>query len=67
MDSQEAQLLTNDDVAKLLCVAPATLIDWRKDGRGPAYYKMGQQVRYKLSDILKWQKQSLVLKEPLEV
>lgn len=67
MDSREAQLLTTSNVAKLLCVAPATLVDWRQDGKGPVYYKMGQQVRYKTVDVLKWQEQALTPVEPVEV
>lgn len=67
MISQEvkkAELLTTEEVAALIKVSPATLVDWRHEQKGPRYYKMGREVRYKLSDIIKWEEQALELVEP---
>ena len=64
---EQVQLLTTERVAELLNVAPATLVDWRHDQRGPKYYKMGRQIRYRLEDILKWQNQNLEPIEPTEL
>lgn len=61
--AQKAELLTNEEVAALLKIAPATLVDWRHDQRGPRYYKMGREVRYKLVDVVEWEQQAL---EPVE-
>jgi len=61
---EDAQLLTTEDVADLLGVKPATLVDWRHELRGPTWVKMNRLVRYRLSDILRWQKQALEVVEP---
>lgn len=62
-EPREVELFTTDDVAVLLKIAPATLVDWRHDQKGPKYYKMGREVRYKLPDIVEWERQAL---EPVE-
>jgi excisionase family DNA binding protein len=67
VNSQDAELLTTEDVARLLKIQPATLVDWRHDQRGPRYYRMGRKVRYKLADVRQWQEQSLVPVEPTMV
>jgi excisionase family DNA binding protein len=67
MDFHEAQLLTTKEVASLLQVAPATLVDWRHEKKGPRYFKMGREVRYKLADVADWEKKSLVPVEPIQV
>jgi len=50
--SSDEQYLTIDQAAKLLQVSRVTLWDWKKKGILPAF-KIGRQVRYKLSDIQK--------------
>lgn len=61
--AQKAELLTTDEVAALLKIAPATLVDWRHNLKGPRYYKMNREVRYKLCDVIEWEQQAL---EPVE-
>ena len=61
--AQKAELLTTQEVATLLKISPATLVDWRHDQRGPRYYKMGREVRYRLLDVVEWEQQAL---EPVE-
>ncbi len=61
--AQKAELLTTDEVAALLKIAPATLVDWRHNQKGPKYYKMGREVRYKLPDVIEWENRAL---EPVE-
>jgi excisionase family DNA binding protein len=63
-DIKTGELLTTEEVAALLKVAPATLVDWRHDQRGPRYYKMGREVRYKIEDVLDWERQALIPVEP---
>jgi predicted DNA-binding transcriptional regulator AlpA len=39
-------------VAELTGIAVQTLRNWRFQGNGPAYFKIGRSVRYRLSDIV---------------
>jgi hypothetical protein len=45
-----------------LCVrwarSPSSLNNWRKAGRMPPHFRRGQQVRYRLADILEFEKKS---------
>jgi predicted site-specific integrase-resolvase len=38
----------------LIGVAPETLKDWRRQGIGPAYCRIGNRVRYRISDLEAW-------------
>ncbi|AHG87559.1 hypothetical protein J421_0043 [Gemmatirosa kalamazoonensis] len=49
-----AVLLTEIDLAQLLGVKPATLRDWRVDGRGPVFVQLGRRVRYRPADVDRW-------------
>jgi len=42
------------EVATLIGFAVASLRNWRFQGRGPSYVKMGRSVRYRLRDVLDW-------------
>ena len=44
-------LYTTDQVADLLKVHPVTLRQWRVDGIGPFYLKVGRAVRYRHADL----------------
>jgi predicted DNA-binding transcriptional regulator AlpA len=33
-----------------------TVYTWNKTGRGPKYLKIGRHVRYRLADVLAWEK-----------
>ena len=44
-------LLTSVEVAKILGVTEGTLRNWRYQGDGPAYVKLGSAVRYKAADV----------------
>lgn len=45
--SEELEVYTPDEVAKLLKVKKSTLSSWRtRDNTGPEYIKMGRHVRY---------------------
>lgn len=39
-------LLTPEQVAEQLQVSPKTLANWRSDGVGPAFLKVGKYARY---------------------
>jgi len=45
------ELIPEAKAAKSLHVAVATLRDWRVDGRGPAFLKVGRRVFYRRVDI----------------
>lgn len=45
------QLLDTDRAARVLRVSPATMRQWRTRGVGPAYYKIGRTVRYRVIDL----------------
>ena len=44
-------LYTTKQVAGLLHVHPVTLRQWRHDGIGPIYLKIGRKVRYRHADL----------------
>ncbi|MDP9069243.1 MAG: helix-turn-helix domain-containing protein [Actinomycetota bacterium] len=52
--SKDDQLLTLQDVAKLLEVSPNTVYYWRYQRTGPKGHKVGRRVRYWKSDVLAW-------------
>ncbi len=50
-DSLLADLLTTKQAATVLGLHPVTLAQYRVDGIGPTYLKMGRKVRYRLEDL----------------
>jgi hypothetical protein len=50
----EGQLLSNNEAAACLGVAPTTLLNWRYRECGPSYYKIGRLAFYRASDLLVW-------------
>ncbi len=48
------QMLTEQQVADLVCQSVRTLQKWRVSGSGPAFCKLGQSVRYRTADVLGW-------------
>lgn len=45
------RLLDEAEAARALSIQPKTLCRWRWEGKGPAFYKIGSAVRYKIDDI----------------
>ncbi|QWV97472.1 helix-turn-helix domain-containing protein [Geomonas nitrogeniifigens] len=43
--------MRTEEAAKYLNVRPATLEQWRWNGRGPSFVKIGRSVRYRLTDL----------------
>jgi hypothetical protein len=41
-------------LSEMLGIPPGTLANWRYQGTGPRFYRVGRHVRYKLSDVLDW-------------
>jgi hypothetical protein len=46
-----SQFLTSTLLAKRWCLKPSTLRQWRWNGKGPVYMKIGRTVLYRLQDI----------------
>jgi len=47
-------LLTEQEVAKKLCVSLAALRRWRLEGRGPKFIKVSSLVRYRPEELEQW-------------
>lgn len=47
-------LLTERQLAPLLGVTVRCLQNWRLDGSGPKYAKLGKMVRYRVKDVLEF-------------
>lgn len=51
-------LLTTNELAAMLKIKPRTLEDWRLDGKGPNYIKLGKgptaRVLYRLEAVESW-------------
>ena len=45
------QLLTSKEAAKVLKIGEASLANWRSQGNGPTYIKVGSKVLYALADL----------------
>ena len=52
MDAEE--LITTEEAARHLGLKPSTLLNWRSDNRGPAFFKIGRLVYYRRSDLEAW-------------
>ena len=48
------QMATARDVAAVLGIPEHTLAQWRSQGKGPDYVKVGRHVRYDWSDVKRW-------------
>jgi predicted DNA-binding transcriptional regulator AlpA len=48
------ELVACDKIAKMLGIATQTLANWRSEGCGPRYLKVGRLVYYRRSDISAW-------------
>lgn len=57
-DSRAAPILvTSDEAARIIGIAPKTLVNWRNRGKGPAYVRLGEKhspVMYRVRDLESW-------------
>lgn len=53
------ELLSQDDVSKLLKVTKETLANYRSDGKGPRFVKAVGKVHYRKSDVWAFIEQSV--------
>lgn len=50
-------LVTSDEAARIIGIAPKTLVNWRNRGKGPAYVRLGEKhspVMYRVRDLEAW-------------
>jgi predicted DNA-binding transcriptional regulator AlpA len=59
-DSTQTQYLTEKEVSGICKLALPTLRNYRHQGKGPSYVKVGRAVRYLMSDIVKYMEQGRV-------
>lgn len=52
--SSTTPLVAPDEVAAYLGISPDTMKDYRQQGRGPRYTRVGKLVRYRLADVDEW-------------
>lgn len=50
------QHLSPADLAAREGVPLATIYDWNSKGTGPKYFRAGRHARYRLIDVLKWER-----------
>jgi excisionase family DNA binding protein len=48
------RLMTDDEAAAYLSASTSTLNFWRTQRRGPAFVKLGRNVRYRRCDLDRW-------------
>jgi excisionase family DNA binding protein len=59
-NTESHNVLSIQEVAKLLNVPVSTIYAWKRRGEGPPYYKIGRKLRYRKSDARKWLAEHLV-------
>src|SRR6266852_826752 len=52
--SLRGSLLSPEELAHNLDLSPATLADWRSQGKGPAYLKAGRRIWYPKAHVERW-------------
>jgi predicted DNA-binding transcriptional regulator AlpA len=52
--------LSPEDLAEREGVSLQTVYHWNKTGGGPRYMKIGTRCRYRLADVIAWEKTRLV-------
>lgn len=57
--SAAPDMLTPRQLATRWSLAVHTLENWRSAGRGPAHLKFGRSVRYRLSDVMRYENEAL--------
>jgi len=47
-------VLTTSELAEYLGVNAQTIYDLRADGRGPTGFRVGREIRFRVSDVIRW-------------
>ena len=59
--------MTTEEAATYLRYAVRTLQQWRYQGRGPVYLKVGRLVWYRKQDLDRWEEQVATIIKPRKV
>lgn len=64
LESHPSQLglessVSQQTAAEILEITPRTLAKWRRDGTGPRFFRIGIRPRYRLIDLIEWQRSRL--------
>ncbi|MBJ7336052.1 helix-turn-helix domain-containing protein [Mycolicibacterium sp.] len=59
MEGISDRWLSRQELADRLGVPPKTTAQWATKGTGPPHAKIGRHVRYRLSDVIKWEDQRI--------
>jgi excisionase family DNA binding protein len=59
-DGEWPDVLSIQEVAKLLNIPVSTIYAWNRHGVGPPHYKVGSKLRYRKSNARKWLAEHLV-------
>jgi hypothetical protein len=54
MTRVESEWLTPREAGEILRITPGTLANWRLQGRGPQFQRMGKRIRYAREDVEAW-------------
>ncbi|MEM4406875.1 MAG: helix-turn-helix domain-containing protein [Candidatus Methanomethylicaceae archaeon] len=54
MKDYAEKYITEKELSEIISIAPQTLRNWRHQGYGPPYIKVGRRVLYKLSDVIRF-------------
>jgi excisionase family DNA binding protein len=55
MEGASDRWISRQELAERLGVPPKTTAQWASKGTGPPHAKIGRHVRYRLSDVVKWE------------
>lgn len=54
MTHELPELVNSKRAAEILSTTPGSLAQWRYEGRGPAYVKIGKSIRYPVHELEKF-------------
>jgi hypothetical protein len=55
----QSNLITSRDLSESWCLNYSTLSQWRWNGKGPKYFKIGGRILYQTEDIVAFEEQQL--------
>jgi len=61
----EDELLTLDDVAKILMTSPNTVRWWRQTGTGPEFFKIGRRLYTTVADLRRFIRDQRLAPQPV--
>ena len=59
--TEDARLLTTDEASRYLGLRSQLMIQWRYEGKGPVFHRLGRLVRYDVAELAAWIEEQRVL------